>query len=332
MGNVARPAWALRCSCVARPAAVRSAVRPARKRSPGRRHPARYEGDRGAPALIWDISAKLRPAWAVPRRTQGRHSTLLVQSGSLKLYPGRAAVRPDAGHWWTGRWRKGLLGVGMPIVGAAFWSATSSTMPGPAVSPYHAVPFRSVLQHLRQSGSTGVGTAAALRPGWLPINDWGFCVGIVGRREGADVTRPMAVETLGAGCGAAGWPRGLSVVPRPDIKLWPAGQKGSRRDRSQVRWARVSADLPRLSARSCSSICLATSRDKNLFVKPRPLLHRFRLGGGLLPGHGYITPQHHAGRCRRLPRLCATRSWLGMGEWGARISPRRPDKGFFRPP
>ena len=149
---------------------------------------------------------------------------------------------------------KGLIGVGMPIVAMPL---VSHVIDLPAAVALLSIPL--VLSNLRQAVEGG-GTLAALRQ-MAPLL-LGFCLGIV---VGVKVLMSLDASWLKPVVGCALLLAGITAVAKPELTLSPreervvapiAGALGG-----------IFGGLAALSGPIVFVYLLATSRDKNLFVK-----------------------------------------------------------------
>jgi uncharacterized membrane protein YfcA len=149
---------------------------------------------------------------------------------------------------------KGLIGVGMPIVAMPL---VSHIIDLPAAVALLSLPL--VLSNLRQAVEGG-GTVAALRQ-MAPLL-LGFCVGIV---AGVKLLMSLDDAWLKPLVGCALLLAGLAVVAKPDLSLSPTGEKVVGPIAGAL--GGLLGGLAALSGPIVFIYLLATSRDKNLFVK-----------------------------------------------------------------
>jgi uncharacterized membrane protein YfcA len=206
---------------------------------------------------------------------------------------------------------KGLIGVGMPIVAMPL---VSHIIDLPAAVALLSIPL--VLSNLRQAIEGG-GTAAALRQ--LAPLLVGFCVGIV---VGVKVLMSLDDALLKPLVGCALLLAGLSVVAKPDLKLSPAGERVAGPIAGAL--GGVFGGLAALSGPIVFVYLLATSRDKNLFVKHASLYLVFASAVLLLVMGSYARiTLADAG----VSLVSVLPVMLGMA-LGARIRPRVPIRLF----
>jgi uncharacterized membrane protein YfcA len=207
---------------------------------------------------------------------------------------------------------KGLIGVGMPIVAMPL---VSHIIDLPAAVALLSIPL--VLSNVRQAVEGG-GTVAALRQ--LAPLLLGFCVGIV---VGVKVLMSLDDTWLKPLVGCALLLAGLSVVAKPDLTLSPTGQKVVAPIAGVL--GGVFGGLAALSGPIVFVYLLATSRDKNLFVKHASLYLVFASALLILvmSSHAYLTlADAGVSLVSVLPVM------IGMA-LGAKIRPHVPIK-FFR--
>jgi uncharacterized membrane protein YfcA len=149
---------------------------------------------------------------------------------------------------------KGLIGVGMPIVAMPL---VAHIIDLPAAVALLSIPL--VLSNVRQAVEGG-GTVSALRQ-MAPLL-LGFCVGIV---VGVKVLLLLDDAWLKPLVGCALLLAGLTVVAKPDLRLSPAGQRVVAPIAGAL--GGVFGGLAALSGPIVFVYLLATSRDKDLFVK-----------------------------------------------------------------
>ncbi|MBI2736346.1 MAG: sulfite exporter TauE/SafE family protein [Rhodospirillales bacterium] len=207
---------------------------------------------------------------------------------------------------------KGLIGVGMPIVAMPL---VSHIMDLPAAVALLSIPL--VLSNLRQAIEGG-GTAAALRQ--LAPLLVGFCVGIV---VGVKVLMSLDDALLKPLVGCALLLAGLSVVAKPDLKLSPAGERVAGPIAGAL--GGVFGGLAALSGPIVFVYLLATSRDKNLFVKHASLYLVFASAVLLLLVMGSYA--HITLADAGVSLVSVLPVMLGMA-LGARIRPRVPIRLF----
>lgn len=149
---------------------------------------------------------------------------------------------------------KGLIGVGMPIVAIPL---VSHIIDLPAAVALLSIPL--VLSNLRQAVEGG-GTVTALRQ--LAPLLLGFCVGIV---IGVKVLLSLDEAWLKPLAGCALLLAGLTVVAKPDLTLSATGERVVGPIAGAL--GGLFGGLAALSGPIVFVYLLATSRDKNLFVK-----------------------------------------------------------------
>lgn len=149
---------------------------------------------------------------------------------------------------------KGLIGVGMPIVAMPL---VSHIIDLPAAVVLLSIPL--VLSNVRQAVEGG-GTVTALRQ--LAPLLLGFCVGVV---VGVKVLMSLDDALLKPLVGAALLLAGLTVVAKPDLSLSPAGERVVAPIAGAL--GGVFGGFAALSGPIVFIYLLATSRDKDLFVK-----------------------------------------------------------------
>ncbi|MGD9884655.1 MAG: TSUP family transporter [Geminicoccaceae bacterium] len=149
---------------------------------------------------------------------------------------------------------KGLIGVGTPIVAMPL---VSHIIDLPAAVALLSIPL--VLSNLRQAVEGG-GTVTALRQ--LAPLLLGFCVGVV---IGVKVLMSFDDAWLKPLVGAALLLAGLTVLSKPDLTLSPAGERVVAPIAGAL--GGVFGGIAALSGPIVYVYLLATSRDKNLFVK-----------------------------------------------------------------
>ncbi len=173
---------------------------------------------------------------------------------------------------------KGVIGVGMPIVAMPL---VSHIIDLPAAVALLSIPL--VLSNLRQAIEGG-GTVAALRQ--LAPLLLGFCVGIV---VGVKVLMSLDDAWLKPLAGSALLLAGLTVVAKPGLTLSSRGEKVAAPIAGLL--GGVFGGLAALSGPIVFIYLLATSRDKDLFVKHASLYLVFASAvlALLLSRYGHLT-------------------------------------------
>ncbi len=149
---------------------------------------------------------------------------------------------------------KGLIGVGMPVVAMPL---VSHIIDLPAAVALLSIPL--LLSNLRQAVEGG-GTVVALRQ--LAPLLLGFCVGIV---LGVKLLMSLDDAWLKPVVGCALLLAGLTVVAKPDLTLSPTGERVVGPIAGGL--GGLFGGLAALSGPIVFVYLLASSRDKNLFVK-----------------------------------------------------------------
>ena len=235
-------------------------------------------------------------------------STLLVQNVAQLTFGGGVALLLAL---VTAGAAKGLIGVGMPIVAMPL---VSHIIDLPAAVALLSIPL--VLSNLRQAVEGG-GTVAALRQ--LAPLLLGFCVGIV---VGVKLLMSLDDAWLKPLVGCALLLAGLTVVAKPDLTLSPAGERVVGPIAGGL--GGLFGGLAALSGPIVFVYLLATSRDKNLFVKHASLYLVFASAVLLLVMSTYA---HITIADAGISLVSVLPVMIGMA-LGARVRPHVPIKLF----